>query len=327
MKTGRRLAAILAAAMLLAGAGCTSGQGETSGETAKTVKLDPNNPVSITLWHYYNGSQKNALTDMVEEFNKTDGRDKGIVVEDVNLGSITELKNSILDSAAGKVGSDPVPNIFAAYADTAYQIDSMGLVTDLSQYLTQAEIDSYIPSYIEEGRMGKDNALKIFPTAKSTEVFMLNRTDWDTFAAATGADIGKLSTIEGVTATAKAYYEWTDSLTPEVKDDGKAFFGRDAVANYFIIGCRQLGAEIFQVKDGAVTFQLEESMLRRLWDNYYVPFIHGYFAANGKFRSDDAKVGDILALVGSSTTASYFPAAVIKGDKDSYDIQNHNLRL
>ena len=82
--------------------------------------------------------------------------------------------------------------------------------------------------------MGKDNALKIFPTAKSTEVFMLNRTDWDTFAAATGADIGKLSTIEGVTATAKAYYEWTDSLTPEVKDDGKAFFGRDAVANYFI---------------------------------------------------------------------------------------------
>ena len=146
MKTGRRLAAILAAAMLLAGAGCTSGQGETSGETAKTVKLDPNNPVSITLWHYYNGSQKNALTDMVEEFNKTDGRDKGIVVEAVNLGSITELKNSILDSAAGKVGSDPVPNIFAAYADTAYQIDSMGLVTDLSQYLTQAEIDSYIPS-------------------------------------------------------------------------------------------------------------------------------------------------------------------------------------
>lgn len=71
-----------------------------------------------------------------------------------------------------------MPNIFAAYADTAYQIDSMGLVTDLSQYLTQAEIDSYIPSYIEEGRMGKDNALKIFPTAKSTEVFMLNRTDW-----------------------------------------------------------------------------------------------------------------------------------------------------
>ncbi|MFR8331666.1 MAG: extracellular solute-binding protein [Oscillospiraceae bacterium] len=43
--------------------------------------------------------------------------------------------------------------------------------------------------------------------------------------------------------------------------------------------------------------------------------IHGYFAANGKFRSDDAKVGDILALVGSSTTASYFPAAVIKATR------------
>ena len=313
MKTGRRLAAILAAAMLLAGAGCTSGQGETSGETAKTVKLDPNNPVSITLWHYYNGSQKNALTDMVEEFNKTDGRDKGIVVEAVNLGSITELKNSILDSAAGKVGSDPVPNIFAAYADTAYQIDSMGLVTDLSQYLTQAEIDSYIPSYIEEGRMGKDNALKIFPTAKSTEVFMLNRTDWDTFAAATGADIGNLSTIEGVTDVARRYYEWSG---------GRAFFGRDAVANYMIIGSRQLGKEIFSVSGGRVTIQDDKEIVRKLWDNLYVPHVQGWFAANGKFRSDDVKTGDIIALVGSTSGSAYFPNEVNVSDTESYPIES-----
>ncbi|MFR8331665.1 MAG: extracellular solute-binding protein [Oscillospiraceae bacterium] len=204
------------------------------------MKLDPNNPVSITLWHYYNGSQKNALTDMVEEFNKTDGRDKGIVVEAVNLGSITELKNSILDSAAGKVGSDPVPNIFAAYADTAYQIDSMGLVTDLSQYPTQAEIDSYIPSYIEEGPDGQGQRLKIFP--------LPNPRRCSCSTVPTGTPLprrpGRISAIcppSRVTATAKAYYEWTDSLTPEVKDDGKAFFGRDAVANYFIIGLPPAG--------------------------------------------------------------------------------------
>ena len=67
---------------------------------------------------------------------------------------------------------------------------------------------------------------------------MINKTDWDKFAKATGADISDLKTLEGLTATAKAYYEWTDSQTPKA-GDGKAFFGRDAMANYFIIGAKQ----------------------------------------------------------------------------------------
>lgn len=36
-----------------------------------------------------------------------------------------------------------------------------------------------------------------------------------------------------MTAAAQRYYEWTDSLTPE-ENDGKALFGRDAMANYMI---------------------------------------------------------------------------------------------
>lgn len=84
------------------------------------------------------------------------------------------------------VFQDPVPNIFAAYADTAYQIDALGLVADLGQYLTDEEIGEYIPAYIDEGRLRADGKLKIFPTAKSTEIFMLNKTDWDRFSSATG---------------------------------------------------------------------------------------------------------------------------------------------
>lgn len=51
---------------------------------------------------------------------------------------------------------------------------------------------------------------------------MLNKTDWNKFAEATGADLNDLKTIEGVTKTAQAYYEWTDSQTKK-KNDGKAF--------------------------------------------------------------------------------------------------------
>ena len=148
---------------------------------------------------------------------------------------------------------------------------------------------------------------------------MLNKTDWNKFAGATGADINDLKTIEGVTKTAQAYYEWTDSQTKK-KNDGKAFFGRDAVANYFLIGAKQLGTEIFSVKDGKVTLNFDKEIIRKIWDNYYVPFVKGYFASSGKFRSDDINTGNILSFVGSSAGATFFPDEVIVDDTRSYPI-------
>ena len=53
--------------------GCGKSRQETQSET---LKLDPNNPVSLTLWHYYNGAQQAAFDELVEEFNATAGQKK-----------------------------------------------------------------------------------------------------------------------------------------------------------------------------------------------------------------------------------------------------------
>ena len=269
-----------------------------SASPATKVKLSPDDPVSLEVWHYYNGPQKEAFDEMVAEFNDTVGMEKGITVEAFNKGNVNELTDAVLASANKKVGADEVPDIFAGYADTAYQVDKLGMVASLDNYLTKKEIEEYIPSYIEEGRFDSEENLKIFPFAKSMEVMMINKTDWDKFASATGASLDSLNTIEGLTDTAKKYYDWSG---------GKAFFNRDAMANYMIIGSKQLGVEIFEVKNGEVTFNLDKDVMRKLWDNYYVPFINGYFASYGRFASDDAKTGDIIALVGSSSGATYYP--------------------
>lgn len=206
--------------------------------------LNPKEPVTVTIWHYYNGPQLKAFDKLVQEFNETIGQEKGIVVEGKSQGNVSSLEQAVLDAAERKAGAGSMPNIFAAYADTAYEIDKMGLVVDLKPYFTQQELDTYVESYIEEGVLSGKDALKIFPIAKSTEVFVMNKTDWQKFAEATGADESQLATMEGVTKTAQDYYEWTDGLTLE-KNDGKAFFGRDAMANYMIIGAMQQGVEIF----------------------------------------------------------------------------------
>ena len=228
MKHAKRIAALcLAAALFLTG--CASG---ASGSAA----FSPENPVTVTVWHYYNGPQQQAFADLVNEFNETVGREKGIAVQQSSQATVTDLETSVLAAANREVGAPEVPNIFAAYADTAYAVDRLGLVADLRPYLTDEELAEYVPGYLEEGAFSGEGTLKIFPIAKSVELLMLNATDWEKFAAATGADDSAFATVEGITETARQYYEWTDAQTPDIPDDGKAFFGRDAFANYMIIG-------------------------------------------------------------------------------------------
>lgn len=304
----RLAAAALAVSIGVGLVGCGGGE-RGSGET-----------VSLTVWHYYHGAQQYAFDSLVEEFNNTVGKEKGIYVEGVGQGTVSDLETAVRDSLEGRVGSDEMPDIFSSYADTAYEVEQAGALANLSDYLSDAELAVYVDSYVEEGRIAADNSLRIFPLAKSTEIMILNKTDWDVFAEATGASLDDLADMEGVVAVAQAYYEYTDSLTPDVANDGRAFYGRDSMANYFNIGMRQLGNEIFQVESGEVSLNLDRDSLRKLWDCYYVPMVKGYFGAYGAFRSDDVKTGDLLAYTGATTSVMYFPDAV-EADDERYGIE------
>ena len=277
-------------------------------------------PIELTVWTYYNGEQLGAFNEAVEAFNATEGKNNNITVSASSLGSVNDLEQNVMDALQGKVGAQKVPDIFSAYADTAYAVDNMGRAADLSPYLTDKDKKEYIQSYLTEGDFDGDGSIKIFPTAKATEVLYLNDTDWQAFSQATGTTYDDLATVEGLTAAAEKYYNWTDAQT-EAPDDGRALFGRDAMANYLLIGAKELGCTIFDVQNGKMTLDFDKNVIRKLWDNYYVPFIKGYFEATGHFRSDDIKTGTILSYVGSSSSATFFPDSVMTSDDDSHSIE------
>lgn len=310
------MAALLFFAMLPAG--CGGG----STEDGKDYGLDKNAPVTITAWHYYNGVQQIKFDEMVREFNDTEGMERGIVLQAFSKNGVDELAQRVDAAINKKPGAEEPPDIFACYADSAYTLDQGGVLADLSGYFTQEELSEYIDAYIGEGRFdGK--ALKIFPIAKSSEVMIVNRTDWEKFAAATGVTFDDLSTWESLTEVAGKYYDYTDALTPETPDDGKAFFGRDALANYLLVGAKQLGCTFVSVdEEGIAVPALNEAAIRKLWDHYYVPYVKGYFMAEGRYRSDDAKIGKLIALVGSTSGASYYPDEVTINDEYTYPIEN-----
>lgn len=300
----------LSAALALGCIGC-------GGSSSKT-------PTTITIWTYYNGEQLESFNRLVEQFNSTEGKKKNILVESSSQGSVNDLEASVLASAQGKVGAEELPNIVSSYADTAYTLDQMGFAVDFSSYLTEKEKAAYIEGFLEEGDLLHNGELKLFPVAKSTELLYLNATDFAPFAEAAGVTYEDLSTIEGLTEVAHKYYDWTDAQTPE-PNDGKALFGRDALANYLLCGAQELGTTIFDAENGVMTLNFEKDVMRKLWDNYYVPFVKGWFGASGRFRSDDVRTGSLLAYVGSSSSSSFFPTQVMTSDTESHEIEMISL--
>ncbi len=291
------------------------------GQTEQATALDPKDPVCIKIWNYYNGNQTLAFDGMVEEFNATVGRDLGIVVEASSQGSIDGVVTELISAVTGEAGAQSAPDLVAVYMDTAYTLDQMDLAADLDQYFSAEELAEYVPAFLRAGRLSDDGPLINFPISKSTEVFVYNATDWAAFEDATGVSPQQTETMEGLVSAAEAYYTWTDDLTPDIAEDGRALFGRDSMGNYMLLGAYQLGHEIFTVRDGNVVVDLDYHTMRTLWDNYYIPFINGYFGAYGNYRSDDAKIGRILAMVGSSAGVGYFPTQVTRTDDSTYPIE------
>lgn len=287
----------------------------------ETPLLDPKNPVTVTVWNYYNGDQLAAFEELLEDFNGSVGAEKGVVVMNVSQGDIGTLADSLIASVNGDAGAQETPTLAAVYAETAYILDKAGSLAPFDGYFTKEELAAYVPGFLEEGRFNEKNELLLFPILKSSELFTANKTDWTPFAQATGITLESIATKEALTGAAKAYYEWTDALTPEVPEDGKALYGRDSVANYVYIGAHQLGHELFKVADGKLTVDLDKPTFRKLWDNYYIPFINGYFGAYARFRSEDCKTGRILALTSSSSSVGYLPTAVTTEDDVTHDIE------
>lgn len=340
MKKYIRTALAFGMLVLFLAAGCSSGQpaagssasGSSQGEASteqssassaaaapETSNLDPNAPVTITLWHYYTGENQQELDNAIAEFNQTVGRERGVVVEGVAMGNLGELEDAVTDSAKGVISSEEMPNVFSCYADKALELDELGALCDMSTYFTKEEQDQYVEGFINDGIF--DGKLEVLPIVKSTELLYVNDTALQEYAAANpGTEPAQmLSTWESLYELSKGYYEWTDAQTPDTPWDGRGFMGIDELANFLIISNKQLGVDILDGDTSSV--HLDTGVLRKIFDVYFQAMSLGYFDQVGRFCSDDVRTGDLAAYVGSSSSASYFPSSVEKnGAQEDIDL-------
>jgi len=263
--------------------------------------LNPENPVTITIWHYYNGHIKDKFDALVNEFNETVGMEKGIAVDALSLGDVGQLADAVFASANQDMGTDPLPDIFAAYPDNAIRIHQIVGLVSLKNYFSEEELNRYRPEFLEEGCFGAGEELYIMPIAKSFEALFVNENAWRSFADSRGYSDQDIQTWEGLLEISEAYHNET----------GKSFFSLDANANYMLLASMQLGEELYSYQDdGTAVLNLTEETAEQIWNHYYIPYLKGYFTKSGRFSSDDAKTGKVLAYTGSTAGSAYFPTEV-----------------
>lgn len=278
-------------------------------------KPNPQNPVTLTIWHTYVENMQATFDTLVTEFNSTVGAKNGITVKVEYIANASVINEQLVAAAKKDPGAPALPDLAVVYPKAAVTLADLGVLSDLGVQFSPQELAAFVPQFLEEGRLGGDT-LYLLPVAKSTEVLYLNRTIFDRFASETGVTIDSLGTFEGLADAAVKYFEWTDAVTPDIPNDGKMFYYPDGLFNYSMIGFQQLGGEI--VKNGKLN--LSAPAFQRIFDSYYTPAVKGGTAIFNDYANHLAITGDIVCATSTSAGAFFFPTKVTYPDNTKEDV-------
>ncbi len=267
--------------------------------------------VTLTMWHVYGGQTDSPLNDMIEEFNETVGKEKGINIQVTSVSDTNTIHEAVLAATNQEPGASPLPDMFISYPKAVLSMPDSGILVDYQDYFSEEELNGYIPAFVEEGKI--DGKFYVFPVAKSTEIMFINKTIFDRFSKETGADEEKLKTWDGLFSMAKDYYAWTDAKTPDIENDGKAFFVHDYHFNYFQVGVASLGDDFFD-ENQKINFG---NTFDRVWRPYADAAIHGGVWLYEGYATDPLRVGEAIVSVASSASVLYYEDTVIYPDNTS----------
>ena len=273
------------------------------------------NLVTLSLWHNFGGPMQSAMDSLVDEFNRTVGREKDIVIDVVSITGSATIKEKLAMIAADDPGAPEMPDIASCYPQTAILLQKKGLIAPLDDHFSDKELAAYVPQFLEEGEI--DGKLYVFPFAKSTEVLFVNKTLFDEFSRATNVELEELSTFEGIANAASKYYLWTDAQTPEIANDGKHFYTADSLFNLAQVGMVQLGSSLF---DGRRLW-LGSPEYQHICSTFFETAVQGGYAICYGYSSDLARTGEIVCSTGSTAGILFYGEEIIFPDNTTLPVE------
>ena len=276
---------------------------------SQKTKLDPDDPVTLTMWHVYGSQTESPLNDSINEFNRTVGKEKGVVINVVSVSSSSAIDEALTAAAKNTPGVPALPDLFTAYPRVA-EIIGYDKLLNWNDYFTEQELDTFVDEFIEEGYF--DDKLLMLPVAKSTELLFVNQTLFDKFGSAANVSTESLSTFEGLFTACEKYYDWSD---------GQDMFQINDFYHYSLTGMAAFGEDF--VVDGKLN--LESEAFGKVWEPMAHAGIHGGLCLGDGYASDRWKTGEVISNIGSTAGILYLRDYVTYADNTTEDIETSIL--
>lgn len=247
-------------------------------------------PTAVEFWHSMSGMLGETMTELVNNFNETVGKEKGITVEAVYQGGYDDLKSKTI--GAIKAGNNP--SIVQGTVNSIMEFTQSGYVQELNDYIFNEEIgikdfeDIYKVYRDENSCYNEDGTYYSLPFSKSTDLLFYNKT----FFEENG--LTPPTTWEEATEVSKQIFELT----------GKPGLSIDNTPNYLITYLYQAGAGYTNTK-GDILFNNETSLeaLNLIQENTK----NGYWrlAGEDKYSSAPFLSENVYMYIGSSAGEGY----------------------
>lgn len=255
-------------------------------------KLKKDDPVTLTMWHVYGEQADSPMNRLVDEFNETVGKEKGIIIDVTMMSNAVEIGNKLLESQKGSVGAVPMPDLFSGHKGNAAELGVENLI-DWKDYFTDEELKNYIPEFISDGTI--DDKLPVFPVSKSTHLLFISGSLFDRFSADTGITYDDLDTWDGFFDAAQKYYEWSG---------GKPFCALDYPLRCMELNAMEKGADNFYTSNGWYDFDNE--IFHECWNEFSSALAKGYVVMSDLYSNTQVMTGEVAAGIGSSASILYY---------------------
>lgn len=273
-----------------------------SGCTGKT-ELDPENPVTLTMWHVYGEQADSPMNRLVDDFNRTVGKEKGIIVNVSLMSSTAQIGEKLLAAKNNEAGAMEMPDLFFCHSNNAEELGSESLL-DWQEIFTEEELEDYVPEFLEDGMV--DGKLLVFPVSKSTHLLFVAGTQFDRFSQATGVTYDSLSTWEGFFEAAQKYDEFSD---------GKPFCAMDYLIRAVELNAMEKGGGDFYTEEGWYDFENES--LKSSWMEFAEAIAKGHIIVSDLYSNTQVMTGEVMMGLGSSASILYYNDTVTYPDNTS----------
>ncbi len=234
------------------------------------------------------------MNALVDRFNQTVGRQKGIIVSVTSISNSTDIHFALTRAAKKQPGAGHLPDLFVSYPKTALVIGAENLM-DWKDWLSEDQVDEYVPAFVAEGLI--EGRLALLPVAKSSSALFVNAAIFEEFAGESGVGYEDLATWEGMFRVAELYHRWSG---------GRAFFKYDDWLHYSLVNTASLGGEMFQ--DGRVNFR--DKRFQEVWRRLAASALKGEVSLLGGYSTTAMMTGEAVCGVESTASVLYFKDTV-----------------